>query len=339
MTKYPLESFEELNRIAQAMNRQNRQYLEAGNIKHARHSAIRQNQLAQEQSEYVQVLGELVAEAPYEELALEYLKAEDQLAAAEVLSAEHQNDRRKYGAIALADAVIEGMPWAESVVEANLAKRLAEIDEISEPIPDPRTEELRKKLAELSLIYEIAGQAWPVPIAREVEVPAAEEFIRNRNGANGSLNGNIESTTAGAEIYAEPVIVSHETTAERVREFVNLRRYQPKAKALMTYYFTENPERTVTVDELMDFIYSHVPACDRTLTLRNSITTMLGPKIQGKEMQKMLAAEGLKLQYGWQIRIGQNGTRTSRHRVYRAVPSTEPQEQLPVFEEEVQIAA
>jgi len=347
MSKYDRGSFEALNQCASTIGRQNREFIEARKVKHPRHSALRQNAIAAEQRQHIQALGELSAELPYAELALEYedVAAEFAEVQSQLPGVEDRFDMRKMGVIALADAVVKVMPWAEETAERRVAERLAEISAENRINLEARAAEIGAKLLELGDIYEVAGGPWPVPIAEEVEVPVDERFVVVHLNGNGNGNGRYADSgelVVASEVFEEPTIIDVRTPEERVREFMHLRRYQPHAKSLMTYYFAENPRRTVTVDELMDFIYSHVPEDEKTRNLRNSVTTMLGPKIQGKEMKRLMAEEGLLLQYGWQKIMYVNGSpkpKISRKRVYRAIPIDEAEGPLSEFKEELRLAA
>jgi hypothetical protein len=338
---YNTESFEAISSYAAGISAQNRRYSEASQIRHPYHSALNRNRIAAEQRDYVEVLGELSAELPYEELAIEYEEIVAQLADAEsrLPTVEEEPDRRKLGVVAMADAVVEVMPWAEETAQKHVEERLLEIARLQRVELESRITELRARLYELSELYEAIMTPWPIPVTQEVEaVPPEWLPVLPSNGRYADTG----ETIPVSENFGEPNLSDRRTTEEKVREYLSMRRFQPHAKSLMTYYFTENPSRTVTVDELMDFIYSHVPEDEKNKTLRNSVTTMLGPKIQGREMQRLMAAEGLVLQYGWQIaqRInGDSAPRTIRTRVYKAIPADEVTGDLVEFRERVQLAA
>jgi hypothetical protein len=274
-------------------------------------------------------LGELVDPTPYEELAVEYAEVEDELRKAEARlpNVESEYDVRKIAVVALADKITEVMPWCQEVADKRVETRFTDINLDNRETLGKRLSELTIAMGGLALVYEVIGQPWPAPRATYTEEP------------------EILSPDLAEDEFTEPVLTSHALVVDGIKEFSSRHKDAPRASSFIAYYLTENPDKSITADELADFIYSHVDEEDKpAYPLRNRITTILGPKLQGKRMARMLAEEGYVLQYGWQRQLqpatnGRPGMKISRRRVYRAVRMDEIDGELPIYREDVILAA
>jgi hypothetical protein len=321
------QDFQELNDSADVITEQNKAYDAAG-AKNPKFAYVPKNELAKEQADHKELLSAMADDLPYEELAIEYMQAEQEIANIldELEIIETEPTPEKIGATALANKIMtELMPaYDPATVAANLARRIREIN-------NQRSGELLQKLnilegglAELQEFYDIAGQAWP--IARANHIVVEEPVIPRQPGTNGhkpkakmDTEAIIPAETAGEqpEEEAGPPIEA------RLQEFKLRHVDQPEASQWIVFYLIENAGQWLTPAQIAGFVYHRenqqlkgvTPAKDRILTL-------LGPKIQGKRNQRILLEEGYRLQYGWRAKEAKDSLgRSSRvkTRKYRAL--------------------
>src|SRR3954471_21555492 len=224
MREYDIQAFEDLNVYASSIGYQNSRYAEAGRIKHPKFARRAQNTIAAEQAEYVDVLGELSAELPYEEIALDYLRTEEELLAAqtELETVDSKHDIRKLGVICLADSITKLLPWCQDTADKRVAERIAEINLLNKEAAQQRIAELRQQLDELGLVFEAAAGPWPVPqSAYEEEPEDTRVFHTNGNGNGNGVQPQPEQVeVAVEEEFCEPTIITRETEEERIETFV-----------------------------------------------------------------------------------------------------------------------
>ena len=160
---------------------------------------------------------------------------------------------------------------------------------------------------------EEVGIAWTIPqaIAPEDRMTLfelmEEERLKKSEGSVEYIQTDTIPVTPDERVHQAEV-------AEKARRAV----MNPNASNYITYYLAEAVGEVVTVEELDSFLY--VADVDRH---RSHITTLLGPKIQGKRIQKLLADDyGLVLQYGFrrvQRSVDDRLVEHSRTRIYRAI--------------------
>lgn len=166
----------------------------------------------------------------------------------------------------------------------------------------------------LGAVYEEAGKAWPVPV-----LLFAEKVVELDQGS--------EPDMVGARYIDElPVVPTRKlrpAEAKRLEALGTRYRHETEASKLAVFYLTERRDEVVTVDDLAQFMYmpDSIEGCK---DIRSNVTTILGT-VQGERIREILAGEGLKLQYGWRRRLGDNGQpQGPRHRVYRVVDLDQP---------------
>jgi hypothetical protein len=343
MTEFNTQSFADLNDVAGNITKQNAIYEVAGAF-NRRFAHIPKNEIATEQAEHIELLGLLSDELPYEELALEYSATEREIEASlERLPAlDDELCEEKLGAVALATKLTESMPLLKNTVEQNLSARLGQINEQRRLALEQRIEELRDRITELNMVFEIAGQAWPVPAARLIEIePEPVAYSPNHTNGNGHkpvTQDEIGEIISVAETTTgEPPAEIEHNSIERLEEFRKRYIDQPLASPLIAFYLIENAGSSTTTQGLADFVYEHEAGELRGVSLpRRRIATALGPKTQGWRIKRLLGKEGYELQYGWRIvsheRPEGQRRRTDRLRLYKALPAREGKDNPPLPE-------
>lgn len=174
--------------------------------------------------------------------------------------------------------------------------------------------------SELESIYETistAGGAWPIPQALE---PSERNFLAEQFGRTE------EAVYIEDVLPVEPKNNDHEdvnSIVEKAKKtFETHKITNPDLSEQVLFYLMHKMNETITVEELSAFCYSFAGS-DGVKDSRSSITTTLGPKIEGKKKQAELKKHGLILQYGWRyaFKIFENGRLSfdSRTRIYRVV--------------------
>jgi hypothetical protein len=265
--------------------------------------------LAAEQSQTINQLRQISAEAPYHELGQLYIKALDDEAR---LAAEIDSERLKLDSeqVRLDELAQRAAKLAPLIREEALKIAEAKKAELSNDRIDnlgAQAAMLADARGKIENLYSTAG-FWPVPQVETITAAASEvqELIFD-------------------EIPVEPETQDHEQS-ERLERYRNYHIDAPEASKYIAFYFTEHPGQVVSVKALIDFIYSrNVIEENDSNKMRSRITTMLGPKVQGPRIQAMLAEDGLILQYGWRT-IKKVDTSTNQtisnttERIYRALP-------------------
>ncbi|GAC1386452.1 MAG: hypothetical protein NVS1B7_4850 [Candidatus Saccharimonadales bacterium] len=163
---------------------------------------------------------------------------------------------------------------------------------------------LEDRTTEIDNLISSNVNAWPLPLA---------VIARSENAS--SLQAIID------ELPVEP-----ELTPRVHERYVKLKSHnidQPEATIYTALYFSEHAAKTVTVDELIDFLYSQtVIATVSNYHMRTRVTTILGPE-RGVAVRQILQDEGFLLQYGWRRTLEKNGNGSvkviDRKRIYRAI--------------------
>jgi hypothetical protein len=348
MSPVEFSLFSDLNREAAKITCQNAEYERLASVCGRSESARNaQNRVAVEQAAHLRFLGEMSVELPYAELGEKDVEIDRSLKAARGLLAciESTSNTEKLGVQALASRlVLECYPESEANITAHAVERMQAIDVVRRAELEERIQGLEEERDEMAGIFESAGAAWPVPLAFFIPQPDSEKNFRPA-GEPSSARTSIELVPG--EVIAEEEVPSEETEcerseAERLQQFRERHIDQPEASPLMAFYLIEHKGKTVEADELVDFLYSHLKEGYRERhELRSRVTTAFGKKLQGWRIQRLLAAEGHVLQYGWRHYVKEEDGRTkqvSRRRAYRAWPAHLIEDELPEFIETVDAA-
>lgn len=190
-----------------------------------------------------------------------------------------------------------------------------EVQKIATKYGSTVLDSLRKEDAAAQERVALYGTAWPIPRALSAEDRITLYDLIKEEGAK---NKTIEFEEDLIPVTPEERIHQAEV-AERAKRSIE----NKEASHYLTYYLAEREGKVVTVEELARFLY--VANVDER---RTNVTTLLGPKIQGKRIQRMLAQDyGLSLQYGWRKLKREDGGRlieVRRTRIYRAVDIQDP---------------
>lgn len=335
MTRYDPEAFAALTTFAQStIPRQNERYDNVANFAVPESARNAQNRIAVEQSEHLELLDDLATELPYEQIALDCLELEREIERTQELIAtvDTRVSTEKLSVAALGSRIMELMPDTEPVATRRINSRLAEINRQQRDALNIRLEQLTVDLGELSLVTEVAFQPWPLPRAHFIAPEPAESAPRN---------GVIHTEGDLSELVVMPAEPCHIPRVSSANPD-SLRGWhvdEPNASRYIALHFVEHVGEVVTVNELIDFVYSHCKdEIKEVNSLRSRITTILGPQIQGQRMARLLASEGLALQYGWKKQMrrlpgGEEKQFGPRKRIYRAVRIEECEDKLPEFVE------
>lgn len=327
MNVFDIRQFADINDLAATIGTQNEKYISIGRIPHPEIVQRNQGPIAYKQAELVEFLGILAAELPYAELAAAYLDTANDMADTEARLAEVDDapDTRKIAVRALASLMIDEFGASEEVAELRVMTRTTEINSLNRLALKQRKAQLSKALASLSSVWEVAGQAWPLPIAHKV--PQNEPDTDPANVKK--YTGKLQEPGVGGLVTADDFSINnrsrrHPDTTCR-SEHRERQVDQPDASVLIATHLATHYGREITVDELLEVLYAHcsIENIGRN-ALRSRVTTLLGPKIQGERIAEMLEEKGYKLQYGWRkiMQRRPNGElkQLKRVRVYRATP-------------------
>ncbi len=131
------------------------------------------------------------------------------------------------------------------------------------------------------------------------------------------LGHNTAQSVLIDELPIEPILTPR--AHERLKALRKRHIGQPEASLYTALYLTEYAGKTVTVDELEDFLYGREASSHSRP--RSRVTTTLGPA--RNHVPNILREEGYVLQYGWRCKLEKNGDNVAkikyRHRIYRAV--------------------
>jgi len=210
---------------------------------------------------------------------------------------------------------------AQLLSDAELAIRLAprkadDIEKVKAGILEQTRQNsvatLRSELDQIYASIDEYGDAWEVPQA----IPPADrdmlyEMILEHTGRE-------ESEVSFKDII--PLTPEERVHLAEAAEKAKSAIENPDASRHIVFYLSENINKVVTVEELARFLYVADISGDNH---RSHVTTLLGPKIQGKRIQRMLHDDyGLDLQYGIRILRQEEGGRwleRRRTRIYRVV--------------------
>lgn len=265
------------------------------------------------QSATLDTLNEAALLLPYREIGQTDVAIEREIS--ELHSQLETVSEQTEAAFAEIDAITEqaiGLsPNSEKELRALAAKRKKEVRQTATNDLQSRLDLIIAERDNLASLAHISGEAWPVPqVARFDSGKTVTTFD----------DSTIEIVD---EIPVEPVPQDHihETVNEVKRQVDN-----PEASDFIVYFLSQRKGQVVTVDELSEFLYhagnSERPAAD----YRSRVTTILGPKIQGERIRRMLAelSEPLQLVYGWRRTLIKTGGKIkqqgSKERIYSAIP-------------------
>jgi hypothetical protein len=295
------QQFAAANALASGIEEQNNRFTRIeGEIDDTDFRELAIEGLAAEQQTTVNSLSEQVSDAPYEQFAQTYLEIEDRLGALVVDMALHVDNAETAGKHfdELVELVTQLSPFsAEKARELAEQKKQETRTRELEELKSEHTE-LSEKLQEFNELYATIGKPWQVPLARNRDIVVDE-------------------------IPVEPVVTEH--SVDRLKGYQQRFRTEGASSAI-AFYLSEKSGEVVTPQEITEFLYDDevkklIPSND----CRKSVMTMLGPKIQGKRIQAMLAEDNLVLQYGWRVkkRLNQRGRYVvnDKKRIYRAIPA------------------
>jgi hypothetical protein len=341
MTEFHTEPFAELNDFASKIATQNTSYAIAGKS-NPKFVHLAKNQIASAQAEYVEFLDALADELPYEQLAVEYSEIEQEIERCleRLPNIDSESCSEKLGAVALANIVAQTMPVLKINTEPCITTRFAQINEQRRQALEQHITDLSSGLAYLDEVYEVAGQAWPVPTAQYIEIePEPVVFTPNGNGHKPTEEVMLGEIISVIETVTDmPPVEIQRTVEERLQEFRTHYVDQPEAQQLMALFFMENCGSIVNREELADFVYRQNGAeILGTTPPEQRIVILMGPQTHGKRMQKLLKQYGYGVQYGWQQIMQQesNGTlkQITKQRVWRPfeLSETNGESDLPEF--------
>ncbi len=183
---------------------------------------------------------------------------------------------------------------------------------------ETRLDQVVSERLALDDVYDVAGAAWPIPQAFET---------------NPDVNKSPEPE-GDFELIEDivPVDLKTQEKARCIHDKVDRTVDNPQASDYLKRYLIENIGKTVTVDELTQYLYTpeQIKNVD-SYHLRSRITSPLG-EAHGQPIRENLLSQGLTLQYGWRKRsVWSAETNTWRHnrpkRIYRLVQTDTLSEQ------------
>lgn len=247
-------SFERANELASQIGEQNQLYselVESGQITVKPIQEVTVDYLTKEQAQTFQSLLEAGATAPYEELALRELQLYAALGgvAAQLLSIEEQQ-KEETALIRKEEELVAGRIPELAPKLSEIASRLEQklIAKTKAGLETQRAE-LESEYEALSRVYEIAGQAWPIPrlISTKQELPVTETVEPEAPEQPDDL---IDVD----DFPEEKTSLTKEQVAERVRH-----RYPDEvlkdASEFVALFLAEEPKYIYTLDELADVLY------------------------------------------------------------------------------------
>jgi len=275
--------------------------------------------LQEVQAETVAHLGETQAGIPYEKIGAYSLR----VSAEEVRVAEALDSCRKE-AVSEHDARIKSE--AESIVARipALASKLGElslgIDEIG-PSPEIITLEaelkrLQTARADVDVIFEITGRAWPIPRATDTR-PSPKVLVRDEEVSQEDVSGVCISPDEVAT--TEPEIISTKETDE------DALRYAPnETSELFAMILAENPGQVFDLREIAQIIFGATSDETQLERISHRVHVFVSNQRLGKNniIGQWLEAEGLVLQSGMRRKYDKATGRSigKAKSVYRAVP-------------------
>lgn len=297
------------------INGQNVRYTSSEELDHDGIREMAQAGIKEEQEETFLNLIKLSLEIPYEYLA------------ANSLVARSRYDKLASNPIQIDDEVKAKSDHIDSVVED--ATRLSPsrsqaIEELGiqekQKLLDNSRLRIEQKLAELTKValaydglIETLGEAWPIPNTLSAEDRRALfEMAKEEAQSNLMVEDFVPVTPTERDAYR--------ATVERASHVV----HNKNASEYIKFYLQENIDKIVSVEELARFLYDTEADEQDSYNLRNRVTTLLGPKVNGKLLQARLVEEGFKLQWGLRIIKEIRGDKTVRvssrpRRIYRLV--------------------
>lgn len=294
---------------------ENNRFARSNELKNERMLTIVQSDIAAEQFDTFHELLSTATAVPYEEIGSRALALE-----ADIRSVE------------AAELSASAQLLSDAELAISLAPRKAEdIEKVkSDILEQSRRNSLTSLRSELDKIYASLseyGTDWGIPQA----IPPMDR---------GMLYGMILENTERKETETSFEDIIPLTPEERasIAETADRAQYaieNPDASRHIVFYLAENLNKVVTVEELARFLYTADVTGDNH---RSHVTTLLGPKIQGKRIQRMLHEEhGLDLQYGIRILRQEDDKKrmveVRRTRIYRVVePNTVDKELRSVIE-------
>ena len=329
MTTFEAEPFAYLNGEAAAITTLNYEFGVAAELKRPEWVRSHQGRIAKQQAAHLLLLGELAAGLPYEDLALASMAAEDDLREVEerLMTIDDEPGLEKLAVHALASRLIEEYGLSEETAEQGVNVRITEINAAKRSPLQEQRDRLSEAARRLSQVWEVAGEAWPIPTARTAE----REMIGDLQQTARVV---VDMDTKGLTGVRKRQRTSTGSTGSRERQVD-----QPYASRMIAAHLAMNVGRTVTVDELVSLLYGHCIEEGRDLrAYRSRITTVMGPQVQGERIQAMLEERGYTIWYGnrraWISKPGKNKPKyQGQYRVYRTISLVEAQVALPEFVE------
>lgn len=322
MNTFEAQPFADINEFASVIGTQNHQYDLVGEIKHPEVVSLNRNKIAAAQREQVDTLGQLASELPYEELVQAHLAAENELQVAEASRSVSEEKSRLeiLGVHAWAARLEHEFGLDSELADQGIADRIAEISETNGASLDRRISELRQTVGCLSVAWEVAGEAWPVPHAFSVQGASPSGGTHVNKSAGGAEQTGKISSANGSNAQGNDVEAGEESASLRI--YGERQIEQPDASVLIAAYLAQYRDRTVTVDELVEFLYGHCSLDGvKRKAYRSRVTTLMGPQIQGEQIQNLLEPRGLVMKHGWRIVVDMRPQgiikQVKRHRVYR----------------------
>ena len=313
------QQFEGAGEIANDISKQNREAEQAAAI--IRDPDIKElaiDTIAAEQQATVNVLRQISDDLPYEALGTHYTETLSQLGEKAVALARAERGVDELEASLNGD--IEVVAWlrpqlrekAELLAEASADSFAQEqgIGEIREDI-----DRLQAQKLAYEEILRAAGRAWPIPTAISAESAEAP--------AEGVIVSEVKPKDKPIDTSAEDLkLISQERRGQRSIGPHEV--YDSQASQHLASYFVDHPNQIFSAEELAGFLYrTDVSSASQSeaRVLRSRVTTILGPKRQGREdtvsVEQLLGEEKMTLQYG-KLR-----EKRVLKRVYRALPTAD----------------
>lgn len=242
--------------------------------------------------------------SPYEKLSRDYLAKEAELESLRerLESLSDEENARINHVRAVAKRAIELAPLAQDSVESLAQEHIASIEHMNRQELEARVAAVEEELADLSELFELAGEAWPMPLAHE------------RRDDSDIIEVD--------EIPLDPVFREVGPIAQRMIERHGVTN---KASAMITEHLVSNPEQIMLSTEIGEAVYTDETHFDgmsedqRERCISGRVRRLLEPN---ELVTRMVSEENFVLQRGFRRYLHKDTLKNVQHkrRIYRVVP-------------------